>query len=139
MRARCYGLIVLLIGISEPIAAAEWLDARTLPGESLRELCTRSSGIKNLARTQMMVSLGAEWRRLSRQGLEVERIAIGQSPLDSSKCYVFMRAGPAGEFDGLAERRAFEVRDFAHSPERTLVLVVGPQVTLSEPTPEPEP
>jgi hypothetical protein len=135
MRACRYGLIGLLIGVSEPLAAAEWLDARTLPGESLRELCTRSSGIKSLARMQMMISLGAEWRRLSRQGLEVERIAIGQAPLDSSKCYVFVRAGPAGEFDGIAERRAFEARDFAHSPERTLVLVVGPQFTLSEPEP----
>ncbi len=70
---------------------------------------------------QMVASGNDKWRRLSRQELVVETVAMGVSPLDPERCYVIARAGAADE----KERRAFEVRDFSDSIERTLVFVLG--------------
>jgi hypothetical protein len=69
-----------------------------------------------------IISSGDErWRRLSRQELVIEDAMMGVPPLDPSRCYIIARAGLSGD----DRRRAFEVRDFAVSIERTSVFVVG--------------
>jgi hypothetical protein len=112
-----------------PAAAAEWLDARKLPLEELRRLCARASDAKMLARVQMLSSPDAMWRKLSRQALAIERVTMGEGPLDATKCYIIARAGSGEGGENSIARRAFEVRDFAHG-ERTLILVVGAQIGL---------
>ena len=74
-----------------------------------------------LARTQIAVAGNERWRRLSRQELLIKIAGMGVSPLNPSRCYVIARAGPPDE----RELRVFEVREFADSPERTSVFVVG--------------
>ena len=69
----------------------------------------------------MLSSGGGRWRRLSRQELIIDAPVMGVPSLDPSRCYIIARAGPADE----GERRAFEVRDFTVSAERTSVLIIG--------------
>jgi hypothetical protein len=127
---RRYGPIAFLIATcAGPAGAADWLDARRLTQDELRGLCDRASAVKLLARMQMLSSPDAEWRQLSRQALTIEGFTMGGDPLDPAKCYVVARVGKSADLDSM-QRRAFEVRDFAHSPERTLVMVVGPQTPL---------
>lgn len=130
MRPRWMGLacVTTMFTASPTLAGSDWLEALKLPSEQLRQLCGQSDGLTTLARSQMVAAGDAEWRRLARVDLAVERFGMGASPLDSAKCYVYVRAGDASE----TQRRAFEVRDFASNPDRVLVMVVGWDVQLSE-------
>ena len=94
--------------------------------QTVRALCERVSDVRLLARTQIMSTGDNLWRRLSRQELEIETAIMGVPPLEPNRCYVIVRAGR----DRDSERRAFEVRDFAVSSERTSVLVVGRNYAL---------
>jgi hypothetical protein len=91
-----------------------------------RELCNLASGITNLARTQMITSNDTEWRRLSRKTLAVEGFTMGVTSLEPTTCYVIARGGESANEPGAVQRRAFEVRDFARSAERTPIMVIGP-------------
>lgn len=124
---RSIALIVLfaVTCIRVPAFAAEWIVAQNLSEHQLRELCGRTSGVTLLARTQITSASGEEWRRRSRRALVIEGFTMGASPLDPTKCYVVARANEGGAADALPLRRAFEVYDFAHSSEQTLVMVVG--------------
>jgi hypothetical protein len=110
--------------------AAEWLDARTLSNADLRHLCADANEVMLLARMQMVTAQNAQWRRLSRESLAIEVIAMGAAPLDPAKCYVVARAGGSGDLSSGSQRRAFEVRDFSHSPEQTRIMVIGPNTPL---------
>lgn len=119
---------VAILATSPALAGSDWLEALKLPSEQVRQLCGQSRDVTNLARSQMVAAGDAEWRRLSRVELAVERFAMGTAPLDPAKCYVYARAGsPEG-----AQRRAFEVRDFASNPERVRVMVLGREFRLAE-------
>jgi hypothetical protein len=129
-------LAAFIVYAGVPLSAAEWVNAGHLSNERLNELCSRASGLTMLARTQIGLSHNGEWRRLARQMLEVESFTMGTSPLDPSKCYVIARAGQKTTFEGDIRRRAFEVRDFSQSSDRTLVMVVGTHFPL-EPSADP--
>jgi hypothetical protein len=122
------GLIALLAAswAGSPAVAADWVEASKLTQEELRAMCDRATDVKLLVRMQMLTSADAEWRQLSRQALTIEGFAMGVAPLDPTKCYVVAQAGGNAVPKG-RKRRAFEVRDFTHSPERTLIMVVGRQ------------
>jgi hypothetical protein len=127
MSARLGPIAVLVASWAGPPAvAADWVDASKLTQEELRAMCDRASDVKLLARMQMLTSTDAEWREFSRQALTIEGFAMGVPPLDPTKCYVVARAGGNADPKG-RQRRAFEVRDFTHSPERTLIMVIGRQ------------
>lgn len=115
-------------------AASDWLEVAKLSPEDLRRLCEQARELTSIARSQLLSAGDADWRRLSRLNLAVDRIAMGQPPLDAGKCYVTVRAGAAEGKDGEVAWRAFEVHDFARSAERTRVMVVG----WHEPLPRPE-
>lgn len=106
---------------SSTIADSTWLESGRLEVSEVKALCGQVSSVRLLARMQMIASSNERWRRLSRQELVVERVVMGQRPLDPNRCYVIARAGLADE----KERRAFEVRDFSVSIERTSVFIVG--------------
>lgn len=112
-------------------AASDWLEAVKLPADQLRHLCGQADGVTNLARSQIVAAGDADWRRLSRLGLAIESVAMGEAPLDAQKCYVIVRAGQQPEA-GDMRRRAFEVRDFASNAARVRVMVVGWDVRLRE-------
>lgn len=103
------------------MAESKWLDSRRLEAPEVSTLCGQISGVRLLARMQMISSGNGRWRLLSRRGLVIESAMMGVSPLDPGRCYLIARAGTTDE----KERRAFEVRDFAAGPERTSVLTVG--------------
>ncbi|HEY7578294.1 MAG TPA: hypothetical protein VH855_11920 [Acetobacteraceae bacterium] len=121
MRALCLGMATVLVAPHLALAESKWLESGRLEEAEIRVLCERVGDVRMLARMQMISSGGDDWLRLSRQELVIESTIMGVFPLDSSRCYVIARAGPA---DG-GRRRAFEVRDFAVSTEQTSVFVVG--------------
>ncbi len=102
-------------------AESRWLESGRLDAAEIGALCNQVHDVRLLARMQMLASGDRRWRRLSRQELVVEAAVMGVPPLDPSRCYLVARAGAADE----GERRAFEVRDFAVSTERTSALIVG--------------
>jgi len=110
----------ILFAASPAFAQSLWLDARTLDSLETGVLCEQASGIRTLARNQMITTGGERWRMLARRQLDVEAFAMGAPPMDPNRCYVVARAGL-----GDTERRAFEVLDFAVSDERTTVFVLG--------------
>lgn len=112
---------VLCAMLSSAEAESRWLESGRLHVSEVGSLCDQVQDIRLLARMQMISSGNDRWRRLSRQEFVVEGVAMGVPPLDPGRCYVIARAGPVDQ----NERRAFEVRDFAVSPERTSVFVVG--------------
>lgn len=116
-----------------PGAAAEWVDARSVPAARVAELCGRTSGLTNLARTQMSVSQDAQWQRLARQALTIDGVSMGAPPLDPAACYVFASAGWCAEPGRECRRRAFEVREFTASPQEIRAMVLGRQHSLAEP------
>ena len=121
MRARWLGLAMAFLAAPSALAESAWLESEHLTQSEIRTLCERVSDVRTLARMQMMSSGDARWLRLSREGLVIEAAVMGASPLDPGRCYLIARAGQAGD----TVRRAFEVRDFAVSSERTSVFVVG--------------
>lgn len=121
---RALGVCVLAMWLATPcsaLAESKWLESQRLDAPEIGNLCEQVSGVRLLARMQMLASGNLRWRLLSRQELVIESTAMGVSPLDPSRCYVIARAGPADE----NERRAFEVRDFAANAERTSILTIG--------------
>ena len=114
-------MLLLLAANGSALAASEWLASGRLAPEEVRALCERVSDVRLLVRMQMISTGDARWRRLSRQQLVIEAAVMGVPPLDPGRCYVIARAGR----DDDSERRAFEVRDFAASPERASVMLVG--------------
>lgn len=128
MRALCLAILLLCTG-QTALAETEWLQSGRLTVAEIRSLCARVSDVRLLARKQMISSGTARWRWLSRQELVIEAMVMGVPPLDPGSCYVIARAGQSER-----ERRAFEVRDFTSSPERTLVFIIGRDY---DPPPEP--
>ncbi len=125
MRALYLPVAVVLFA-NPALAQSKWLESKGMAAEEIRALCERVSDVRPLARTQIMSTGDNLWRRLSRQELEIETAIMGVPPLEQNRCYVIVRAGRDLE----SERRAFEVRDFAVSSERTSVLVVGRNYAL---------
>lgn len=121
MRAHCLCTMALVLAPCSAMAESKWLDSRRLEAPEVSTLCGQISGVRLLARMQMISSGNGRWRLLSRQELVIESAMMGVSPLDPGRCYLIARAGTTDE----KERRAFEVRDFAAGPERTSVLTVG--------------
>ena len=122
MRALCLCIATMLFATAtSALAESEWLEGRRLEVSEIRLLCKRVSGMRLLARMQMISSGNERWRRLSRQELAVEATVVGVPPLNPSHCYVVARAGTAGD----GQRRAFEVRDFIVSSTGTSVFLVG--------------
>lgn len=113
-------------------AASDWLEAAKLSADELRHLCGQARDLTAIARSQLLSAGDADWLRLSRLDVAVDRIAMGTPPLDPGKCYVVVRAGSAAAGGGEVAWRAFEVHDFARSAERTQVMVLG----WHEPLPE---
>jgi len=103
------------------MAESKWLESKRLDLPEVKALCERVSDVRMLARKQISAAGDERWRRLSRQELVIEVAGMGVPPLDPSRCYVIARAGPVDE----REQRVFEVRDFADSPERTSIFVIG--------------
>lgn len=110
-----------LFATTPALAESTWLQSGQLEASEVKVLCERATGVRLLARMQIIASGNERWRRLSRQGLVIETVAMGVRPLDPDRCYVIARAGVSDE----NERRAFEVRDFFDSTERTSVFVLG--------------
>ncbi len=122
MRALCLGVAMGLASATHPaLAQSEWLESGRITATQIAALCKRVSDVRLLARMQMISVGGERWRRLSRRELVIEAAVMGVPPLNPDRCYVIARAGRDNE----SERRAFEVRDFAVSPERTSVLLIG--------------
>jgi hypothetical protein len=113
--------MVLFATAYSAMAESKWLESGRLEVPEIRALCERASDVRTLARMQISSAGDERWRRLSRQELVIEVAGMGTPPLNPGRCYVIASAGPAGE----REQRAFEVRDFADSPERTSVFVIG--------------
>jgi hypothetical protein len=113
--------MVLSLATQPVMADSRWLESGRLDASEIKLLCARVSDTRLLARMQMIASGDARWRRLSRQELVIEAAVMGEPPLDRGRCFAIVRAGPAQE----GERRAFEVRDFAVSAERTSVFTIG--------------
>ncbi len=120
MRA-LYLPVALVLFANPALAQSKWLESKGMAAEEIRAVCERVSDVRLLARMQIMSTGDNRWRRLSRQELEIETAIMGVPPLEPDHCYIIVRAGRDHEW----ERRAFEVRDFAVSSERTSVLVVG--------------
>ena len=114
-------ITILFATSHSALAESKWLESRRLDASEIKALCDRVSDVRLLGRMQMITSGDDRWRRLSRQELVIEAAAMGVAPLDPSRCYVIVHAGPAAE----EERRAFEVRDFTSNTERTSVFVIG--------------
>jgi hypothetical protein len=114
-------MLSAVFAMNSAMAESKWLESSRLGVSDVRLLCERVSGVRQLARMQMIASGNERWRSLSRRELVVEAAIMGIPPLDPDRCYAIVRAGPAGD----SERRAFEVRDFAVGTERTSVFVVG--------------
>ncbi len=121
MRALWCGMAIAVCATSSATAESKWLESGRLDVSEIRVLCEQVSGVRLLARMQMISSGNERWRSLSRRELAIEAAFMGIPPLDSGRCYIVVRAGAAGDI----ERRAFEVRDFAVSAERTSVFIVG--------------
>ncbi len=121
MHALYLGAAMLLAATHPALAQSKWVESGRIAVAEVRALCERVSDVRLLARTQIITTGDDRWRRLSRQELVIEAAVMGVPPLDPSRCYVIARAGR----DDDSEQRAFEVRDFAVSPERTSVLVIG--------------
>lgn len=121
MRALYPSIALLFVLTCPALADSTWLESGRLEVSEVKGLCERASGVRLLARMQMIASGDDRWRRLSRQGLIVEATVMGVPPLNPGRCYVIARAGSTGD----EERRAFEVRDFSVSTERTLVFILG--------------
>lgn len=120
MGRHAVALAMLLLCTDRTALGGEWLESGRLAVAEIRTLCERVSDVRQLARMQMISIGNARWRWLSRQDLVIEAAVMGVPPLNPNRCYVIARAG---RNDG--ERRAFEVRDFAVTPERTSVFIVG--------------
>jgi hypothetical protein len=122
MRSLCLAAAMLLLSAAQPARSeSAWLESGRLDPAEIRALCARVSDARLLARMQMISAGDARWRLLARQELVIEEVRMGAAPLDPERCYAIARAGAeAGR-----ERRAFEVRDFAASAERTSILLVG--------------
>jgi hypothetical protein len=136
MRALCLiAATVLSATVSSVQADTRWLQSGHLDVPEIVSLCEQVRDVRQLARMQMIASGGERWKRLARQSLDLEAAVMGAPPLDPGRCYIIARAGPADD----RERRAFEVRDFAVTPERTSVFVIGggydAPATLLQPTP----
>jgi len=123
--------MLIAICAGAPALAADWLDARKLSADQVRDLCRQASGVQTLARMQMVAAGDAQWRRAVRRKLVVEEFAMGTPPLDPTKCYVIAHAGSEADGSG-RQHRAFEVRDFVNSPAKTTVLVLGWHSPLSD-------
>lgn len=121
MRALWCGMASVLFATNSAMAESRWLQSGRLDVSDIRLLCEQVRDVRLLARMQMISSGNERWRSLSRRELVIEAAVMGVPPLDPSRCYVLARAGQAGD----AERRAFEIRDFAVDTERTSVFVVG--------------
>jgi hypothetical protein len=122
MRALSLSIAAILFATAySAMAQSKWLESKHLDPSEIRALCERVSDVRMLARKQIGAAGDERWRRLSRQELVIEAAGMGVPPLDPSRCYVIARAGPVDE----REQRAFEVRDFADSPERTSIFVIG--------------
>jgi hypothetical protein len=122
MRALSLGIVTVLFATAySAMAQSKWLESKRLDLSEIKALCERVSDVRMLARTQITAAGNEHWRRLSQQELVIEVAGMGVPLLDPSRCYVIARAGPAEE----REQRAFEVHDFAVSPERTSVFVIG--------------
>lgn len=121
MRALLFGTAAVLATSCSALAESRWLESRLLEVSERKVLCDRANGVRLLARMQMIASGSDRWRKLSRQQLVVESIAMGALPLDPDRCYVIARVGLADE----KERRAFEVRDFFDSAEQTSIFTLG--------------
>ena len=122
MRALSLGISAIVLATAfSAMAESKWLESKRLDPSEIKALCERVSNVRNLARKQISSAGDERWRRLSQQELVIEAAGMGIPPLDPSRCYVIARAGPADE----REQRAFEVRDFAESPERTSIFVIG--------------
>ena len=121
MRVLCLGMAtVLLTTTCSALADSTWLESGRLRMSEVKDLCDGVSGVRLLARMQMISSGNDRWRQLSRQELTVETTVMGVPPLDPTRCYVIARRLGAPE-----ERRAFEVRDFSVNAESTLIFVLG--------------
>lgn len=121
MRALYLCIAMVLAATSPAQAESRWLESGRLDVSEVRILCEQVSDARLLARMQMIASGDARWRHLSRQELVIEAVVMGEPPLDPDRCYAIARAGPAHD----SERRAFEIREFAASPERISILAVG--------------
>ena len=121
MRALWCGMVSALFAANSAMAESKWLESGRLDASDIRVLCAQVKDVQLLARMQMIASGNERWRSLSRRELVVEAAVMGVPPLDPDHCYVIARAGLAAD----TERRAFEIRDFAVSTERSSVFVVG--------------
>ena len=122
MRTLSLGIVAILFATAySAMAESKWLESKRLDPSEIRSLCERVSDVRTLARKQISAAADERWRRLSQQELVIEVAGMGVPPLDPSRCYVIAHAGPADE----REQRTFEVRDFADSPERTSIFVIG--------------
>lgn len=122
MRAVGLGTAMLLFAMTNSVLAeSKWLESKRLYVSEIRTLCGRVRDVRLLARMQMISSGNNRWRQLSRQDLVVELVMMGEPPLDADRCYAIARAGTTDD----TERRAFEVRDFIDSIERTSILAIG--------------
>ena len=122
MRTLSLGIAAILFATAySAMAESKWLESKRLDLPEVKALCERVSDVRTLARKQISAAGDERWRRLSQQELVIEVAVMGVPPLDPSRCYVIARAGPADE----REQRVFEVRDFADSPERTSIFVIG--------------
>ena len=122
MRTLSLGIAAILFATAySAMAESKWLESKRLDLPEIKSLCERVSDVRMLARKQIGAAGDERWRRLSRQELVIEGAVMGVPPLDPSRCYVIAGAGPADE----REQRVFEVRDFADSPERTSIFVIG--------------
>jgi hypothetical protein len=122
MRTLFAGTAMLSLAVADPaLGESEWVQSGRLAAGEIRALCERVGDLRLLARMQMISHGSARWLRLSRQEVAIEAAIMGISPLDPDRCYVIVRAGRDEE----RELRAFEVRDFAVSPERISVFTIG--------------
>jgi hypothetical protein len=121
MRRLSATVAMLLFAMPLAMGESKWLESARLGPSEISALCDRASDLRQLARSQMITTGDERWRQLSRQRLVAEAFFMGRPPLDPGRCYVVARAGPADD----AERRVFEVRDFAVSVDSTTVFVIG--------------
>ena len=84
MRMCMAGLPIVLTALvaGPPAIGADWLDARTLSEERVRELCALASDVRHLARQQMLLGADARWRSLSSRSFVIEGFEMGTPPLD---------------------------------------------------------
>ena len=91
MRALCLVITVLLATACPALAESRWLESSRLEASEIGPLCEQVTGVRLLARMQMLSSGNERWRRLSRQELVVEAALTGVVPLDPSRCYIVAR------------------------------------------------